>query len=1171
MKATAQRIDLRRTGTGATTSHNVRAAIVSLGISFLKAIYERAFEESEKEKLNIVGPKIFHTWSYGLDIGRSTGRKCSDFLEVKVAYNALLTMDIGTNELTRPFRIPRRRAGEGNTADCVPDKTKRLRLGSQSDLRSPLASTSSIRKHDSAFSSRIVPPTKKKTAQDYQQTSMHPKKSKPGELFDRILDSMVNPPKERRKDTAQDDIDEAGPSGVTANVGSSPPKRSTSGLTREDLQRHQNDDSSCYAFMQREGLMERLLGHKMLTGRVDSHVVLGFLPFDPKDSLPSRNRKNSNSKVDDFPTICEPPLIGVANEERRGPKTPPGSPGHDANSSILSSRGVGSASPSSPPPPPPADETIALSGEDSKLKEETPDLIAEMAELTKLPHNQLAECLGEELQKAMKQVDHKVLLETLKDALLKVGKKNDDQQDGQNQAAFKEDMHMCPVEMDLESNKSVSGNGVLLPPPPPAPLTPPIMVPALPVGIPTTPVVMTPTVLPTPPPPPPLVMLHPGTASQVLVSTSAAGNAPSLYPYFPPPHQLTIDQSINPSTVSGTHTSTTAASVIFAGVPYAPNLAATSSLTVPSLNLSSHASAATAQPTGPNFFSQTLCSRFCLLYIVKYHTLTKRQSFVPFLVIIQISGIVGALQNISTVQSHASATPTASAATPYRNQTPAFALYPGSTSQQLPPTTAGFASNNHYSSTKPTHNSHYGSANIDNNSKNSTVKVNNHPPVILPPTALHPYAGATNYNISGTSMAPYSVPTTSCAVTTSCVSVTTPTVPSLQRQLHQQSAKPLMVPSSSFGCGSHQIGTENSNCNFSELRTSQNPYPSHYQTADYSPPLQHHQHQNPNLPGTPSDGTAGTAGTLGAKHQLQSDEKSFSTNFSRPPLLQMQTSLESLPTSASVAFNGGEISSSRFISSNAMKTESVSITTGTAPGFSSDRSLPGRVVNSTSANFGSSKSSDEPVSVPSSQNVIKTLLSALSIPHSSDSTATGAVPNNSASVPETNDGDQEVDFCWPPANMDARWSHESGSFASEKAKKIGNHPLPLCGKGTNASRMMFFDQPASANSAVLPSRIGATMMRPRLPLPPPIQNRMPLNRLPKGLLGSSQLSALLSSGLRARPPFRPSELAACSPFSSLAVPPLRPRITPPFFTRRQPFPLRPPPPGMRQPRPPFLR
>lgn len=35
---------------------------------------------------------------------------------------------------------------------------------------------------------------------------------------------------------------------------------------------------------------------------------------------------------------------------------------------------------------------------------ESTSLIAEMAELTKLPHSQLAECLGEELQNAMKQV-----------------------------------------------------------------------------------------------------------------------------------------------------------------------------------------------------------------------------------------------------------------------------------------------------------------------------------------------------------------------------------------------------------------------------------------------------------------------------------------------------------------------------------------------------------------------------------------------------------------------------------------------------------------------------------------------------------------------------------------------------------------------------------------------
>lgn len=112
---------------------------------------------------------------------------------------------------------------------------------------------------------------------------------------------------------------------------------------------------------------------------------------------------------------------------------------------------------------------------------------------------------------------------------------------------------------------------------------------------------------------------------------------------------------------------------------------------------------------------------------------------------------------------------------------------------------------------------------------------------------------------------------------------------------------------------------------------------------------------------------------------------------------------------------------------------------------------------------------------------------------------------------------------------------------------------------------------ASANSAILPSRTGTPMVRSRPPVPPPIQNRMPLNRLPRGLPGSSLVSGPLPGGQRVRPLFRPSGPTACSSFSSVAVSPLRPRITPPFFARRQPFPLRPLPPGMRPPRPPFLR
>lgn len=434
--------------------------------------------------------------------------------------------------------------------------------------------------------------------------------------------------------------------------------------------------------------------------------------------------------------------------------------------------------------------------------------------------------------------------------------------------------------------------------------------------------------------------------------------------------------------------------------------------------------------------------------------------------------MVGAFQNIPTTPSHAATTPNASAATPYTNQTPAFALYPDPPSQQLPPTTVAFGAGNHYAAATLPRNSHYSSTNINvSNNSSSAVKVNNHPAVILPPAALHPYASATNYNISGTSIPSYSVPTTSCATTTTGISLNKATVSPLQQRLQQQPSKPLMIPNSSYGCGSQQTGTgtystANSSCNFSELRTSQNPFHSQYQTTNYSPPLQHHQHQNPNLPGTSSDSTAGV-GTFSTHHQqLQLDEKSFSTNFSHLPPVQMQTSLESLPTSSSAAFNGGEISSSRFLPTSTMKAESVSV--NASGGYNSDRPPTGGAINNTSANFDSSKSSDEPISVPSSQNVIKTLLSALSIPQSSDSaTTSGVVPNNSASAPETSDGDREVDFCWPPANMDARWSHEPGSSVSEEAKKSMLHQPSSCSKATNASRMMFFDQPVKIHMFTL--------------------------------------------------------------------------------------------------------
>ncbi|KHN71143.1 hypothetical protein Tcan_02468 [Toxocara canis] len=166
---------------------------------------------------------------------------------------------------------------------------------------------------------------------------------------------MVNPPKERKLDVPKE-REEAGPSGTS---GSARLQRGIRQLTREELERQHVDNSACYAFLRKDGLMERLLGHKMLTGRVDSHVALGYLPFDPNDQAPSRKPNYTSTAFDDFPKICEPPPVAIAVEERRGPRTPPGSPGRQDNSSLMSSRGAASVSPSSPPPPPPPEEVGA--------------------------------------------------------------------------------------------------------------------------------------------------------------------------------------------------------------------------------------------------------------------------------------------------------------------------------------------------------------------------------------------------------------------------------------------------------------------------------------------------------------------------------------------------------------------------------------------------------------------------------------------------------------------------------------------------------------------------------------------------------------------------------------------------------------------------------------------
>ncbi|MFH4978985.1 hypothetical protein AB6A40_005694 [Gnathostoma spinigerum] len=200
-------------------------------------------------------------------------------------------MDISTNELKQPFRIPRRKAEDNKPRDNEQVHRKRA----TPEIRSPLVASSSQKKADSAFSSRIIPPSgKRRSSLDRNsgaKRSANGKQPSGGEVFDRIIGNMVNPPKER-KNELQKDREETGPSGPSS-ANRQQQQRSTGArqLTREELDRLHFDNSACYEFLRKDGLMERLLGHKMLNGRVDSHVTLGYVACNPRD-IPSRQRLN---------------------------------------------------------------------------------------------------------------------------------------------------------------------------------------------------------------------------------------------------------------------------------------------------------------------------------------------------------------------------------------------------------------------------------------------------------------------------------------------------------------------------------------------------------------------------------------------------------------------------------------------------------------------------------------------------------------------------------------------------------------------------------------------------------------------------------------------------------------------------------------------------------------
>ncbi|KAI1730835.1 hypothetical protein Ddc_03552 [Ditylenchus destructor] len=160
-------------------------------------------------------------------------------------------------------------------------------------------------------------------------------------------------------------------------------------LTRNGLIGYDDDESMVQRFMQKSGLMERLIGYKMMRGRLESYTTIRANGYNLDDCvvgyddngekpMPEPIQVTSSSDVARplaskclFPanqsTPSTPPVHSTTQTPeltaRRGPRTPPGSPprqavdteAEDANSTRSSRGSISQVEMTPPPPPPPMD------------------------------------------------------------------------------------------------------------------------------------------------------------------------------------------------------------------------------------------------------------------------------------------------------------------------------------------------------------------------------------------------------------------------------------------------------------------------------------------------------------------------------------------------------------------------------------------------------------------------------------------------------------------------------------------------------------------------------------------------------------------------------------------------------------------------------------------------
>lgn len=238
-------------------------------------------------------------------------------------------------------------------------------------------------------------------------------------------------------------------------------------LTAVNLRNFKNEDSTISDFIHRKGMVDRLLGYKMLLGKMENCGTLGYekmnegeikelsaewlkLFFPEKDSQESQHQKVGPRTPPSPKDDGDPASEGInPNRPRRGPKTPPGSPG--------------------------------VSNVNDQASVNRRELIEQLAKNFGISSSKVEETLGNGLDKALEDCSKKIkneLMETFKEQLQsQYDKKPKLCDDLSDQMELVSDDSLS-VDLKIVKKEEPDGNMVLyhmaIPPPPiPPPIQPP--------------------------------------------------------------------------------------------------------------------------------------------------------------------------------------------------------------------------------------------------------------------------------------------------------------------------------------------------------------------------------------------------------------------------------------------------------------------------------------------------------------------------------------------------------------------------------------------------------------------------------------------------------------------------------------------------------------------------